>query len=241
MPYRRPLIGIPTASFTGKDGRLVFRGYALYAQAVVDAGGAPIFVPLVQSEPDLLPIYEHLDGLLFPGGSDISPRRYGQSPIPECLEPDDPRDHVELRLARWALEDDKPILAICRGMQILNVAAGGTLYQDIETQLPSALNHRRGDARASIVHTIAIEQGSLLASIFPVDECGVNSSHHQAVKDTGRLFQVTARASDGVIEGMESNRHRFVAAIQWHPEELYLSEPRHKCLFQALIRVTTRT
>jgi putative glutamine amidotransferase len=239
MARRSPLIGIPTAAYTGGDKRLAFRCYALYAQAVSDAGGAPVLIPLIDAEPRLHAIYEHLDGLLFTGGADVNPRRYGEYPIPQCTEPDDRKDHVELRLARWALEDDKPLLAICRGMQILNVAAGGTLYQDLEVQVPGALDHHRGDIRAEVVHTVDIAPGGRLEAIVGPGELGANSSHHQAVKDIGHLFVATARASDGVIEGMEAPSRRFAVAVQWHPEELYGNDDREAALFRALIEAAT--
>jgi putative glutamine amidotransferase len=189
----------------------------------------------MQSERELFAIYNRLDGLLFTGGADINPRRYGQEPIPACQPPDDAKDHVELRLARWALEDNKPIMAICRGMQLLNVAANGTLYQDLALQYSGALRHNRGDIRQTIVHPVRLEPGSRLAAIMGSSEIGVNSSHHQAVKEPGRLFEVVGHASDGVIEAMESLKHRFVLAVQWHPEELCYIEPIHKALFDAVV------
>ncbi len=234
---RKPLIGIPTHSVVaGRDTlpRPAFRCYAAYAQAVADAGAAPLLIPLIRPEPMLYGIYEHLDGIIFTGGADVEPGLYGEERLPECGSADDDMDWAEMRLARWALEDDRPVLAICRGQQLLNVAGRGTLYQDLLSQLPGALPHAQGERRTEVVHKVTVEADTRLAKLVGAGTLGVNSSHHQAVKDLSGLFVVTARAPDGVVEGMESPRHRFVVAVQWHPEELYRQEPHHAALFRAL-------
>ncbi|MCL4535115.1 MAG: gamma-glutamyl-gamma-aminobutyrate hydrolase family protein [Bacteroidetes bacterium] len=239
-PNRAPLIGIVTHSTGAGTPRPGFRCYAAYAQAVADAGGAPVLVPLLQEEPQLDPIHEHIDGLLLTGGPDVNPHRYGEQRRPECGPSDDAMDRVEARLIRWSLEDDRPLLAICRGQQMLNVVGGGALYQDLPSQYPGSLDHAQGERRTELVHDVMVEAGSHLVSIVGAGTFRVNSSHHQAVKEVGRLFVVTARASDGVIEGIESPRHRFALAVQWHPEEIYRQEPRHAALFRALVEAAGR-
>jgi putative glutamine amidotransferase len=188
-------------------------------------------------------IYERLDGLLLPGGVDVDPAIYGQEPHPELGKVDDALDEAELVLTRWALEDQLPLLGICRGIQLMNVAAGGTLYQDLRAQFPGAQCHRfvpsqyGRDHRGHLVH---IEPGSHLARALGLS-VPVNSRHHQAVKDVAPGFVVTARAPDGVIEGLELEglEHPgapFAVGVQWHPENLAAQDAQMLALFQAFVQ-----
>ncbi len=209
-----------------------------YVHALEAAGAAPILIPVLNQEAGLRSLYGHLDGLLLPGGIDVAPHQYGQSPHPKLGEVDEELDRVELALARWALADDLPIFAICRGIQMLNVAAGGSLYQEIGAQLPQALDHRtrQGQPRDYHAHTIEIVPGSRLASIVGPATMPVNTHHHQAVQSLAPGFVVTATAPDGVVEAIEHPAHRFVLGVQFHPEEMQHNDPRAAALFRAFVQ-----
>ena len=225
------------------------KGYPLYGQgldyccSVVLAGGAPVLIPLELGECAWRSIYERMDGLLFPGGVDVNPLYYGEERHPHLGQVDDLLDEAELVLARWALADRLPVLAICRGIQLINVAAGGSLYQDLPTQFPGTLRHASSppayprDHRAHVVH---IEPGTRLASIFGENELWTNSRHHQAVRDVAPGFVVTARAPDGVIEGTEKVDARFIVGVQWHPENLVATDPQMLALFQSFVQASRR-
>jgi putative glutamine amidotransferase len=235
-----PVIGIMSRN----DHSGMWKGYELcgqglsYARSVTLAGGAPVLIPLELGESAWQSIYERLDGLLFPGGVDVNPAYYGEAPHERLGRVDDPLDQAELVLARWALEDRVPVLAICRGIQLINVAAGGTLYQDLPTQLPDTFPHACNAPtypRAYRAHALRIEPNSRLAATLSATECRVNSRHHQAVKDVAPAFAITARAPDGVIEGIEHREAPFIVGVQWHPESLAAADPQMLALFEALV------
>jgi putative glutamine amidotransferase len=216
----QPLIGLTCATASGGEGRpLIFRINQAYARAVASAGGVPVLIPSLSATAGLRALYDTLDGILLPGGADIDPARYGEAPDPTVDAPDPSLDETELALARWALAEAKPILGICRGQQVLNVAAGGTLVQDIPSEVPGALIHRV-EPRNALAHSIVVEPDSRLADLLGAVHVDVNSLHHQAVEDVGPGFIVTARAPDGVIEGLERPDHPFAVSVQFHPEEL---------------------
>jgi putative glutamine amidotransferase len=240
--------GVPTIGIVSrKDQSATWQGHELYGQgrsyvrSVALAGGAPVIIPLELSEAAWCSIYGRLDGLLFPGGVDVDPATYGQEPHSRLGQVDPALDQAELILAQWALEERLPVLAVCRGIQLINVAAGGTLYQDLPAQLPGALPHACGaptyprDFRA---HTVHIEPGSRLAKVMGTTECKTNSRHHQAVQDVAPGFVVTARAPDGVIEGIEHQEAPFVVGVQWHPESLAERDPQMLALFEALVEAS---
>jgi putative glutamine amidotransferase len=240
----RPLIGITTGTHclhpaqceAGYEAPQYFTNQP-YARAIAVAGGAPILIPAITDDEVLRGVFDYLHGIVFSGGPDIDPARYREGPIPECGIPDPAMDTAELRLARWCLESDRPLLAICRGQQVVNVALGGTLFQDISSQVPGSLvHHPRDQRRCYIVHNISIEPRSRLASILQCQSIGVNSMHHQAIKTVGDGLMVTAHAPDGTIEGVESAEHRFVVAVQFHPEELQGIDERMRRLFTALVQ-----
>lgn len=240
---RGPVIGIVSR----KDGSAMWEGYELYGQgaayvrSVALAGGAPVIVPLELGERAWRSIYERLDGLLLPGGVDVDPRRYGEQPHPCLGRADSPLDEAELVLARWALADRMPVLAICRGIQLINVAAGGTLYQDLPAQLPDALPHACSPPsypRNYRAHMVHIDPGSRIATAMGTTECTTNSRHHQAVKQVAPGFDVTARAPDGVIEGIEYADAPFIIGVQWHPESLSASDRQMLALFGALVETS---
>jgi putative glutamine amidotransferase len=213
-----------------------------YVQAVRLGAGAPVIVPPHLEEAELGSIFEHLDGLVLSGGGDVLPAAFGEEDSGLLWSVDERRDRTELALARWALTEGLPLLAICRGLQVLNVAAGGTLIQDIPTQVAHALTHSTVAGRpiAVVAHTVDVAPGSRLAALFRAGELGVNSAHHQAVKAVGAGLVVTARAPDGIIEGLEQPDHPFCVGVQWHPEAMVERYPTMRRPFEALVEAAQR-
>jgi len=188
-----------------------------YVEAVVAAGGLPVVLPVL--DPSLAgAMLDGLDGLLLSGGGDISPARYGEEPVPEVYGVDERRDAFELALVEAALERNLPVLGVCRGHQVLNVALGGRLIQHVG--LLSPVNHQERERYGEIIHAVVLEPDSLVASVLEATEVGVNTLHHQAVAEPGRGLRVVARsAEDGLIEAVEHEDHRMIG-VQWHPELL---------------------
>lgn len=215
----RPIIGI-TCGTSDKDANdsKIFNNY-IYA--IEDAGGTPIVLPLSQKESSFSDYIGVIDGLLLSGGVDINPSYFGEEPIPELGRVDSARDKIELFLSVKALEKNIPIFGICRGIQTLNVSAGGTLYQDISSQIPDTINHRQSANDSSFTHPIEIKSNSKLSDIMRSTEIMVNTFHHQAVKDIAPNFEVSAISSDGVIEAIESTVHPYAIGVQFHPERMY--------------------
>ncbi|MFQ5814795.1 MAG: gamma-glutamyl-gamma-aminobutyrate hydrolase family protein [Anaerolineae bacterium] len=207
-------------------------------EAVATAGGAPVLIPLNLDEGALRAIYERLNGLLLAGGEDVHPRRYGEAIHEKCGQSDEARDAVELTLARWALAEGLPVLGLCRGIQVLNVAAGGTLYQDIASQVAGSLKHDCWPdyPRNYLAHQVTVNDDSLMAAVLGHRRIGVNSTHHQAVKDLAPRFRVVARATDGVIDAIEGHDGvPFILGVQWHPEELVEDAPPMRRLFEDFV------
>ncbi len=234
-----PFIGIPTHNERSKEDKFPPR-YAMsqsYTWAVEEVGGAPFLVPLLQDKNTLRTLYDQMDGLLLAGGGDLDPARYGEAPHPNLLDVDVLRDRVETIMTQWALAEGKPLLAICRGVQMLNVTAGGTLYQDLPTLRPSNLVHQWHLLRPRHyrAHAVDVQPGTRLERIFGAPRVQVNSLHHQAVKDVAPGFVVNAVASDGLIEGIESPNGHFVVGVQWHPEVLAIEDPSMRQLFAAFV------
>lgn len=239
----RPLIGIPAASLdpAPNPGARYFQFSGNYPAALAASGALPVIIPLGLPEEILRDLFARLDGLLLAGGVDIAPQEYGEAPHPQLGRVDAARDATELTMARWALAADLPILGICRGIQSLNVAAGGSLYQDLAAQFPNARRHAFTPSESpweQPTHGVGVTAGSRLASIFGVERLGVNSFHHQAVKQPAPGFIPTARAEDGVIEGIEDPGRRFVVGVQWHPEGMFRSDPMARRLFAAFVDAT---
>ncbi len=234
----RPLIGIPTRNLKDQDSDITFNAIAsTYTRALDLAGGAPVLIPLRLGEDSLRSIYSRVDGLLFAGGVDVHPREFGEPVEPYCGSIDTERDAVELNLIRWALKDQKPILGICRGIQMINVAAGGSLYQDIPAQLPGKLlhSHRKGDPFSLRTHAIEITPDSCLARAVGTTHLDVNSLHHQSLKDIAPGFHIIATAPDGIIEGIETNAEQFALGVQFHPEWLVDDDARMVSIFREFV------
>jgi putative glutamine amidotransferase len=217
--------------------------YALrrnYVDALVAAGGVPLIIPPLADEHMLMALYERADALLLSGGEDIEPARYGEPPHAGLQQVSPARDAAELLLTRRALDEGKPLLGICRGIQVLNVVCGGTLYQDIPTLLPSTIDHNASKQHphwSLLAHDLHLEPDSQLAELLGTASLPTNSLHHQAVKDIGAGLRVVGRAPDGIIEALEGTGSSFVLGVQCHPEVLRaVVEPRWQAVFEALVR-----
>jgi putative glutamine amidotransferase len=206
-----------------------------YVRSVDKAGGMAVLLP--PGEPSDAPrLLDRIDGLLLSGGADVDPALYGHTPHPGLGRVVRARDDFELALCREALERDLPILAICRGQQVLNVATGGTLVQDIPSLIAGAADHDPPTQRWSPVHEVDLLQGSRVRAILGRERVAVNSFHHQAVDALGQGLVVSARSVvDGVVEGVEDPRRRFVLGVQWHPEAFWREPDTFGPLFEALV------
>ncbi len=237
----KPYIGITCGTFRDRDWsppmNILRR---TYIEAVADAGGAPFLIPLVDDEEVMRALYEGIDGLLLSGGGDIEPLQYGDAPIPELGTTDPLRDKVELWLARWATADGKPILGICRGIQMMNVALGGTLYQDIPAQLQSDLVHDSSFTRqdwAYMAHDLRLDSESKLAQIVGTTTFPTNSLHHQSLKAIAPELRPVGWAPDDVVEAVEGRNGHFMIGVQCHPEALQgAADPRWRALFRGFVQ-----
>ena len=235
----KPRIGI--TSWHRNDSDRLERWVAIrdtYTGAVRAAGGLPVILPIGDDDPELIDGYlAAVDGLLFTGGEDIAPAYYGEARDERCQEPDPERDLFEIHLARAGLDRRVPLLGICRGLQVINVAAGGTLYQDIACRPGTRDYHSASLAnRGQLIHRVRLVQGSRLRGIMGVAESQVTSTHHQFVKDLAPGFRVSAEsAEDGIVEGIERPEVPFLLAVQWHPERLYADHAAHLALFSSLV------
>lgn len=236
-----PRIGITgtTRRYDGADRSTV---NAAYVRSVIGAGGIPLVLPPLMGANHAEEIIEVLDGLVLSGGEDVDPRHYGQSPHPTVANNIDPlRDAQELALFKLAQNRSLPVLAICRGIQLVNVALGGTLWQDLPSDKPGALAHNQPDGRTARTHSVEITPGSRIEQALGATRIEVNTFHHQSIRDLAPGLVVTAKAPDGEIEGVESPKGApWLLAVQWHPEEFHAQNaaPDHG-LFAALMRECT--
>jgi putative glutamine amidotransferase len=234
----RPLIGVPClAALGGKSASPIYYNNQTYTHAVERAGGTPVLIPILDNIESLDTLLPRLDGLLLSGGMDLDPHCYHEEPHPLLGEVNPQLDKLELALARWARKYDIPTLGICRGMQVLNVALGGTLYQDLSVEYNSNLRHANWDLpRNTIIHQMRLKPGSQLEKLLGVSEVPVNSLHHQAVKKPGKGVVLNGYAEDGVPEGLEVPEHRFMLAVQCHPEEMCNDNPVWLRCFEGFIK-----
>lgn len=229
---KHPLIGITTYP-RNEQGR--FASPAQYVDAVRGAGGVPVL--LAPGETALSTVRDRLDGLILAGGGDIDPVHYGVSERHATIyKIDAERDQMELALVKVFLEAQRPILAICRGMQILNVALGGTLHPHLPEVYGERITHRLAQT-APAVHHVTIDAASRLSAVLQTTGCEPKSWHHQSIDRLADGFRVVARADDGVIEAVESSEHQRLLAVQWHPELTADHDPAQRRLFDWLIRV----
>lgn len=239
----RPVIGVTTQTQEPIPNELPacwIMGHR-YVEVLTSFGAVPWLVPLVaDDESTLRAIYERLDGIFLPGGADVDPSSYGDERQQGCGRTDLARDRTELQLVRWAAEDGKPVFAVCRGEQILNVAAGGTLYQDLSAHREGSIKHDYFPVEGRYTreyrsHHVHIVEGTRLAALLEDEVVQVNSMHHQGIKTLAPGLIASAVAPDGVIEAVEPANGQFMVGVQWHPENLVESDPRMHRLFTAFI------
>ena len=242
----KPVIGV-TPDFNagdrqewgGKEPTYFLR--ARYVRAIEELGGVPVILPLVADRAARRRLLQGIDGLLLTGsGPDLNPTLYGeqkQYTFPVVAER---RSSFELDLVGLALRNHIPTLAICGGMQTMNVACGGSLYQDIPAQVNDVLQHRQTTPAIHVSHSVSVAPGSLLSRIVKRARMQVNSSHHQSVKSVGRALIASATAPDGIVEAIEHPKHPFFLGLQWHPEFLFERHLLHRRLFQTFLRAASR-
>lgn len=238
----KPLIGVVAGQIQNKIIPWYPTAYGqphTYTDAIIRAGGIPVIVPLTANKAVIDDLYSRLDGIMFAGGNDIQPKLYHEAMHETNEGVSEIRDNMEMRLVRVALADQKPVLGICRGMQLLNVAQGGTLYQHIPLDLDGERNHRQASEvldLAQIAHSLSIDEDSKLAAMVGKRPIRTNSNHHQAVKELGRRLRAVAWSEDGVIEAIELPGEAFACGIQSHPEAIEaVVEPRWQKLFEAFV------
>ncbi|CAA9551996.1 MAG: hypothetical protein AVDCRST_MAG70-1000 [uncultured Thermomicrobiales bacterium] len=240
----RPMIGITPSPFTDEASHGTFERYATsttYVDAVLAAGGIPLILPPQPSHAGEL--LDKVDGLLLSGGGDVAPERYGDTETHPATYGIHPlRDQFELDLVSAAQARDMPILAICRGVQLLNVARGGSLVQDLASSGQASIEHRQqesGLGMDDIGHDVTLDDQSPLTSVFGREMIGANSFHHQAIAKVGQDLRVIGRASDGTIEAVTDDARSFIVGVQWHPEMLFRRHVDHLALFTAFVRAAT--
>jgi len=217
----KPIIGITTYQSTNIHGQPTVVLMQSYIDAVMQAGGVPVLIPSMIAEDGWDALYSSLDGILFSGGGDIALEHFSGDPHPRIDDVEPERDSVELKMLNAAASDGKPMLGICRGCQVMNVALGGTLYTHIPDQLPNALDHAYpGNKRTVLVHEVKLEEGTHIAEVMGEPIVKVNSLHHQGLKEIAPSLRITGRAPDGLVEAVELPDHPFAIAVQWHPEWL---------------------
>ena len=228
----KPVIGIVPLVDAGRESLWMLPGYM---DAVAQAGGVPVMLPLTDERADLETLLELCAGIPLTGGQDVSPEIYGQTALPLCGELCPARDRMERVLLTAALEREKAILGICRGMQFLNAALGGTLYQDLPAQRPSDCDHHMAAPYDRKAHLVALPADAPLAALLGAGEIGVNSCHHQAIRDLAPGLSAMAAAPDGVVEAVYLPERRFVWGVQWHPEFSYRVDANSRRIFSAFV------
>jgi putative glutamine amidotransferase len=237
MRNKKPIIGIITNYYTVESGVFVGldRMYVSrdYIESIVRAGAIPLLLPILSNTEALRLQIEAVDALVLAGGQDVQPQRYNEEPSPflETICPE--RDAYEIAALNFALAQQKPVFGICRGMQLINVAFGGSLYQDIAQQCPDRLQHSQKAIREEASHTVTLESDSWLSSIMKKETLPTNSFHHQAIKELAAGFRVSARAQDGIIEAIEKRDQGFIVGVQWHPEMMSETHLDMQTLFTA--------
>ena len=246
-PASLPVIGITadssecekTGSRTNREG--LYSLASRYCDAIENAGGLPIIIPHSRSRTQIRHLLRRIDGLLISGGGfDIDPAYYGEQPIAELGKINSQRTFTELQSIAFGLDQDLPMLGICGGAQAINVALGGSLYQDIQTQLPAAQKHRQDERSNSYGHVVEVARGTLLYKVCRRQRLQVNTTHHQAIRKLGKGLAINATAPDGLIEGIESKKHSFVLGLQWHPEVLARREAVQRKIFASFVLACRR-
>ena len=206
-----------------------------YADAIEAAGGLPLLLPYVTLDETFAEFAARCDGFLFTGGADLDPKHYGEQTKPTCGTIQPYRDELELRAFEKIFATGKPIMGICRGVQTINVALGGTLYQDIPTEVETAMVHQQTQGQFEFSHSVNVLPATPLHGLVGTDRMCANSFHHQSIKDLGRGLKLAALADDGVVEAVYLEGDRYLRAYQWHPERLWRGSEQNKVLFDDFI------
>lgn len=229
----KPLIAV-TPQYDAKNNRIFIS--LNYLEAVEKSGGVPVLLHLTDEERHIDEMAKRFDGFLFTGGPDVAPTFYGQETEPFCETICDRRDSLEIKLMQKALALDKPVFGICRGCQLLNVVLGGTLYQDIPTQLaPETKTTHRAVPPGMSTHAVTITEDTILYELFGKKEATVNSYHHQGIRNLASSLKPLARSPDGLIEAVHQPEKRFVLGVQWHPDSLWRTDPDSLKLFKTFV------
>lgn len=229
---KKPMIAVTALFDAKKNSYWMLPGYM---EGVEEAGGIPVMLPLTACQNSIRQLSRSFDGFLFTGGQDVSPAVYSEIPSPNCGESCDTRDKMETTLLQCVLELDKPILGICRGIQLLNAFLGGTLYQDLPTDHPSGIQHHMSPPYNRPVHKVSLVFRSPLHRLLKANELFVNSYHHQAVKMLAPSLTAMAYSDDGLVEGVYMPGKKFVWAVQWHPEFSYRTDENSRRIFSAFV------
>jgi putative glutamine amidotransferase len=231
----RPLVGVSTSISVNAHPERAYVNSA-YLRAVQQAGGVPVLLPPPLDAEARMALCARLHALVLTGGGDIDPARFDETPHSTVYDVSAARDQLELDLVHDALGRRVPLLAICRGIQVLNVALGGTLYQDIPSEVGGGIVHSQTEPRHVTTHHVSVGEGTRLASVLGAREIEVNSFHHQAVKDLGQGLKPVAWSPDGIVEGLEMpDAEGLVLAVQWHPEDLVDHDAGARALFAAVV------
>lgn len=232
MNKLKPLIGVMPLWDDDKESVWMLPGYL---EGIRQAGGIPVILPFTSENDELEQLAKMCDGFLFTGGHDVSPELYSEKSVNDSVICCKDRDEMESWYLKYAISSDKPLLGICRGIQFINAALGGTLYQDLPTQHSSEIDHHQKPPYDISVHTVSIVKDSPLGKLLDTEQLSVNSYHHQAVKDLSPRLKAMAISTDGLIEAVFMPEHRFLWAVQWHPEFSYLTDINSRKIFKAFI------
>ena len=232
MDGKRPVIGVVPLYDAERDSLWMIPGYL---DGITAAGGIPVVLPLTEDEQALRQLACEIDGVLMTGGQDVSPALYGEERQDACGEELPVRDGMESRLFQLCLERDLPVLGICRGIQLINVLLGGTLYQDLPSQHPTETEHHMSPPYDRSIHQVNIRKGTPLSVLTQTERMGVNSYHHQAIRDKAPDLQTMAVSEDGLIEAVCLPERPFVWAVQWHPELSWRTDETSRRIFEAFV------
>lgn len=229
----KPLVGVMPLWDDEKDSLWMLPGYL---EGLQEAGATPVILPLTEDREEIEHLVDICDGILLTGGHDVDPSVYGEEALNGTVLCCKARDNMERLVLEEAMQKDKPILGICRGIQLINALLGGTLYQDLPTQHPSDINHHQTPPYDVPVHDVFIKKDSPLYDCLGSDRISVNSYHHQAVKDVAPCLEVMAESEDGIVEALYKPFYRFLWAVQWHPEFSYKKDDNSRKIFKAFVR-----